>query len=91
MSSADYSLQGSVALITLNNPPVNGLGHELRKGILSGLERAAGDGAVRAVVITGSAKTAATSRVDIAIARTSGLGAARSIRAASLGAKSRVW
>jgi len=56
MSSADYSLHGNVAVITLNNPPVNGLGHELRTGIMAGLDRAAKDAAAKAVVIIGSAK-----------------------------------
>ena len=56
MSSADYSLQGAVAVITLNNPPVNGLGLPLREGLMSGLDRAAKDAAVKAVVIIGSAK-----------------------------------
>ena len=56
MSSADYSLHGSVAAITLNNPPVNGLGHELRTGIMAGLDRATKDNAVKAVLIIGSAK-----------------------------------
>lgn len=56
MSSADFSLHGNVAVITLNNPPVNGLGHALRTGIMSGLEAASGNDAVKAVVIIGSAK-----------------------------------
>ena len=56
MSSADYSLHGDVAVITLNNPPVNGLGHELRTGIMAGLDGAAKDSAVKAVLIIGSAK-----------------------------------
>jgi len=56
MSSADYSVHGAVAVITLNNPPVNGLGHELREGITSGLDRAAKDAAVKALVVIGSAK-----------------------------------
>ena len=56
MSSADYSLHGAVAVITMNNPPVNGLGHELRKGIMEGLDRAAKDSAVKAVVMIGSSK-----------------------------------
>jgi 3-hydroxyacyl-CoA dehydrogenase len=30
MSSAKYELHGSTAVITLDNPPVNGLGYELR-------------------------------------------------------------
>ena len=27
--SANYELHGNVAVITLNNPPVNGLGYEI--------------------------------------------------------------
>jgi len=56
MSSADYSLHANVAVITLNNPPVNGLGHDLRTGIMAGLDKAAKDSAVKAVLIIGSAK-----------------------------------
>ena len=56
MSSAEYSVHGAVAVVTLNNPPVNGLGHELRTGIMAGLEGAARDPAVGAVVIIGSDK-----------------------------------
>ncbi len=54
--SANYELRGSVAVITLNNPPVNGLGHETRKGIVEGLEKAQADAAVKAIVITGAGK-----------------------------------
>ena len=54
MSVTDYQVRGTVAVITLNNPPVNGLGHDLRSGILSGLREAAGDPKVRAVVLIGS-------------------------------------
>ena len=56
MSSADYSVHGNVAVITLDNPPVNGLGHELRTGIMAGLDGATKDNAVKAVLIIGSAK-----------------------------------
>jgi 3-hydroxyacyl-CoA dehydrogenase len=56
MSSANYSVHGDVAVITLDNPPVNGLGHALRAGIVAGLERAEADPAVKAVVITGAGK-----------------------------------
>ena len=56
MSSADYSLHGNIAVITLNNPPVNGLGHALRTGITTSLESAAKNDAVKAVVIIGTAK-----------------------------------
>jgi 3-hydroxyacyl-CoA dehydrogenase len=43
-----------VKVITLDNPPVNGLGHAVRKGIVEGLAAAEGDPAVKAVVIIGS-------------------------------------
>ena len=36
MSATSYTTQGAVAVIPLDNPPVNGLGHELRSGILKG-------------------------------------------------------
>jgi 3-hydroxyacyl-CoA dehydrogenase len=54
--SAKYEVRGTVAVITMDNPPVNGLGHETRLGIASGLERAQLDPAVTAVVITGAGK-----------------------------------
>ena len=54
--SANYELRGNVAVITLNNPPVNGLGYETRKAIVDGLERAQADAAVKAIVITGAGK-----------------------------------
>ena len=54
--STDYEVRGSTAVITMNNPPVNGLGHATRIGIFDGLIKALADGAVKAVVITGSGK-----------------------------------
>lgn len=54
--SADYQVQGDVAVISMNNPPVNGLGYATRTGITSGLERANADAAVKAIVITGAGK-----------------------------------
>jgi 3-hydroxyacyl-CoA dehydrogenase len=54
--SAEYKLHGDVAVITLNNPPVNGLGYETRKGIADALERANAEPGVRAIVITGAGK-----------------------------------
>ena len=56
MSQAQYTTRGAVAVITLDNPPVNGLGFELRSGLVAGLDRAAADPAVKAVVITGAGK-----------------------------------
>jgi 3-hydroxyacyl-CoA dehydrogenase len=56
MASASYSERGGVAVITLENPPVNGLGHELRRGIVEGLDRAAADPGVSVIVLVGSGK-----------------------------------
>ena len=55
MSATNYAVDGVVAVISLSNPPVNGLSHELRTGILAGLDRAAADPAVKAVVLIGGA------------------------------------
>jgi 3-hydroxyacyl-CoA dehydrogenase len=57
MSGAQYQVSGTVAVITLDNPPVNGLGHELRSGIVSGLERARTDRNIKAVVLIGAGKS----------------------------------
>ncbi len=54
--SADYVVHGSVAVITLNNPPVNGMGLETRTAAVAALRRAESDAAVKAVVITGAGK-----------------------------------
>ncbi|MGO9945141.1 MAG: 3-hydroxyacyl-CoA dehydrogenase NAD-binding domain-containing protein [Rhodoblastus sp.] len=54
MTSTVYATRGAVAVITLNNPPVNGMNHAVRQGIVAGLDRAAADAAVKAVVIIGS-------------------------------------
>ena len=54
--SADYTVQGDVAVIALNNPPVNGLGLSTRLGIMAGLEKAIADDAIKAIVVTGAGK-----------------------------------
>ncbi len=54
--SATYEARGDVAVITLNNPPVNGLGYETRLGIVTGLDQALADPAVKAIVVTGAGK-----------------------------------
>jgi 3-hydroxyacyl-CoA dehydrogenase len=54
MSQAQYTTQDGVAIITLANPPVNGLGHALRTGIVEGVRRAEADSAISAIVITGA-------------------------------------
>ncbi|HSQ10973.1 MAG TPA: enoyl-CoA hydratase-related protein, partial [Burkholderiaceae bacterium] len=49
-----YERRGEVAVLQIDNPPVNGLGHVSRKALLDGLERALDDGAVKVVVVTGT-------------------------------------
>ncbi|HCE02096.1 MAG TPA: 3-hydroxyacyl-CoA dehydrogenase [Acidobacteria bacterium] len=45
-----------VAIITLQSPPVNGLGFAVRSGLQAALEAATADGAVDALVVTGAGK-----------------------------------
>ena len=49
-----YEVHGTVAVITLNNPPVNGLGHTTRLSITDNLAQANADSAVKSIVITGA-------------------------------------
>jgi 3-hydroxyacyl-CoA dehydrogenase len=49
-----YEVRGGVAMIQIDNPPVNGLSHPMREGILLGVERALDDAAVNAIAITGT-------------------------------------
>ncbi len=54
--TAEYQVHGAVAVITLNNPPVNGMGLETRTAAVNGVQRALADDAVKAIVITGAGK-----------------------------------
>ncbi len=54
--SASYEVRGSVAVITMNNPPVNGLGYDTRRAIADSVDKANADAAVKAIVITGAGK-----------------------------------
>ena len=54
--STSYQVSDGIAVITMNNPPVNGLGYDNRKGIADGLARAQADAAVLAIVLTGAGK-----------------------------------
>ena len=64
MSQVQYSLEGAVAIISMNNPPMNGLGYDLRIGIAESLTKAQIDPAVKAIVLTGSG-SAFSSGADI--------------------------
>ncbi|WP_199540009.1 3-hydroxyacyl-CoA dehydrogenase NAD-binding domain-containing protein [Paraburkholderia kururiensis] len=54
--AVDYTTRDGVAVLTLNNPPVNGLGHATRAGIVAGLDRANADPDIVAIVLTGAGK-----------------------------------
>lgn len=54
--SASYQVTDGVAVISLDNPPVNGLGQGTRAGIVDGIQKAQADAAVQAVVIIGAGK-----------------------------------
>jgi 3-hydroxyacyl-CoA dehydrogenase len=52
-----YEVRRGTAVIQIDNPPVNGMSHAVRKSMVEGLERACDDPQVRAIVITGTGKT----------------------------------
>jgi 3-hydroxyacyl-CoA dehydrogenase len=54
MAFADYTAHGAIAVITLNGPPVNALGFNVRKGLADALDQATNSSAIGAVVITGA-------------------------------------
>ncbi|WP_323750748.1 3-hydroxyacyl-CoA dehydrogenase NAD-binding domain-containing protein [Marinobacter sp.] len=54
MSTTHYDTNGNVAIIRLDNPPVNGLSLELRQGIIDGIKKAEQDSDIGAIIITGS-------------------------------------
>ncbi len=49
-----YETRAAVAVIRLDNPPVNGLGSALRSAIVADLDRALADPAITAIVLIGS-------------------------------------
>jgi 3-hydroxyacyl-CoA dehydrogenase len=54
MNRLNFEVQSGIAVLTLDNPPVNSLGHELREALVRGLERANADPGIEAVVLIGS-------------------------------------
>jgi 3-hydroxyacyl-CoA dehydrogenase len=52
--SDTYRNHGEVVVLTLDNPPVNGLGQALRTALVEGIDRANGDPAVKAIVLIGA-------------------------------------
>jgi 3-hydroxyacyl-CoA dehydrogenase len=54
MDAKAMEVHGGVAVVTLDNPPVNGLGHALRTHVAAGLDAAAADAGVKAIVLIGA-------------------------------------
>lgn len=50
-SMVDYSVEEGVAVLTLNNPPVNALSQGVRQGLKEGVEKALTDDSAKAIVI----------------------------------------
>ena len=50
-SMVDYSVEEGVAVLTLNNPPVNALSQGVRQGLKEGVEKALSDDSAQAIVI----------------------------------------
>ncbi len=56
VSQVHFEARDGVAVLRLDNPPVNSLGLELRTGIVAAVARAEDEPAIRAVIIVGSGK-----------------------------------
>jgi len=56
MNKLSFEARDGVAVLKLDNPPVNSLGHELREALVAGLERANADPAIKAIVLIGSGR-----------------------------------
>jgi 3-hydroxyacyl-CoA dehydrogenase len=56
-SVADLAIEGDVAVVTINSPPVNALSQPVRDGLSQGVEAAAANGAVKAIVIICGGRT----------------------------------
>lgn len=52
----DYQVYGQVAVITINNPPINSMGLETRSAIIAAMHQALADRAVQAIVVTGAGR-----------------------------------
>jgi 3-hydroxyacyl-CoA dehydrogenase len=54
---ATYAVEDGIAVITIDNPPVNALGAAVRQGVVAGVEKAKQDADVRAMVLICGGRT----------------------------------
>ena len=57
MTAVNYKVSGDVAILEIDNPPVNALSFAVREGLMSGFERAAADPDIVAAVMCGAKGT----------------------------------
>ncbi len=55
--SVDFDRRGRIAILTVNNPPVNALSQHVRQGLRDGVKQAVADAAVSAIVIVCAGRT----------------------------------
>ena len=55
--SVDFDRRGRIAVLTVNNPPVNALSQHVRQGLRDGIKQAGADPAVGAIVIVCAGRT----------------------------------
>ena len=55
-SPVTHELRGKVLLVTVDNPPVNALGVDVRRGLAAAIEHAEANAAVQAVLIVGAGR-----------------------------------
>jgi 3-hydroxyacyl-CoA dehydrogenase len=48
---ATYEVTDKIAVVSINNPPVNALGQKVREGLIGGVSKAVGDDGVEAIVL----------------------------------------
>lgn len=53
----DLTREGDIALVTINSPPVNALSADVRNGLRDGVTQAAGDPAVKAIIVICAGRT----------------------------------
>lgn len=51
-----YSCHGNIAILTVQNPPVNALSQPVRQGLWDGMDRAESEQGIRAIMIVGEGR-----------------------------------
>ena len=57
MTTVKYEADAEIAVLTVDNPPVNALSHSVRAGLVEGANRANADPAIKAIVIVCAGKS----------------------------------